>query len=111
MSLSQWSNLVFFVAGIYWIYRGSMLLSQSLHHEQHIAWYKRFKLTRSLFLLFLGLGAMITNGVLFTGAAMPLGDTGWDLALGLLLVPMLLFGILSWCNASHISPRNGHEAS
>ena len=109
MDVTKLLYIFFFVAGIMWFYGGIKLLSQSRYDEQHITWYRRVKLTRGISNLFFGLGLMVFEGVGFTGVSMPLGDTGWVLVFGLLIVPYLVFLRLSWWNKSHVPSNDQKE--
>jgi hypothetical protein len=109
MDVTKLLYIFFFVAGIMWFYGGIKLLSQSRYDEQHITWYRRVNLTRGISNIFLGLGLMVVEGVEFAGVSTLLGDIGWVLVDGLLLVPWLVFLILSWWNKSHVPSNTQKE--
>ncbi len=94
MSLGQISSLVLLIVGIIWMYRGTKMLYQSKLQDKQTIWYKRFKLTRGMYWLLLGIGLIIVESVNVTGVQIPFGDVGGYIMLGLGIL-MVSFGVLS----------------
>ena len=94
MKDGQIASLVFLLFGFVWIYKGIKMIYQSKMQEKQTIWYKRFKLTRGMYWLLLGIGLIIVESVNVTGVQIPFGDVGGSVMLGLALL-MALFGVLS----------------
>ncbi|BCL84454.1 hypothetical protein ccbrp13_69190 [Ktedonobacteria bacterium brp13] len=95
MNRYQFAEIIFSVITLYWFYRGLTLLAQAMQDQQRIVWYKHFNLTRGMYCLLLGLAGMIVCAMQITNASMPLGNTGWFIFMGIVELPMVVFGILS----------------
>jgi hypothetical protein len=94
MNVGQIASLAFLIFGVIWMYNGLKMIYQSKAQDKQIIWYKRFKLTRGMYWLLLGVGLIIVESINVIGVQMPFGNVGSYIMLGLGIL-MVLFGLLS----------------
>jgi hypothetical protein len=94
MNAGQIAFIAFIIVRVVWIFNGSKMLYQSKIQEKQIIWYKRFKLTRGIYWLLLGIGLIVVNITNLIGVPLPFGNVGSYVILGLGIL-MILFGVLS----------------